>query len=128
MSHRAKISRNSALRGGSERTVAPLERSADVSGYPGPGDVNAYECDDCGRYTVVVHVDQGVTPMFLACRATVGCTGRAHSTGYQLDPSQLPGPEWEWYRPTGFELRALSFPAQDHVRQGGLILRKRGPQ
>lgn len=29
---------------------------------------NAYYCETCCGYIVVVHVDEGVTPMFLACR------------------------------------------------------------
>jgi hypothetical protein len=33
------------------------------------GEINGWTCDQCGETTYVVHVADGVTPMFLACRA-----------------------------------------------------------
>jgi hypothetical protein len=105
--------------------ATPAHRGNDRSldGYPGPGAINAYRCKDCHDVTVVRHVDQGVTPMFLACRVTDGCQGMAVSAGYQADPAQLPPPTFEWYRPTGLELAKLDFAMQDYVRRGGLELR-----
>ncbi len=32
-------------------------------------EVNGWTCDTCGETTYCVHVDDGVTPMFLACSA-----------------------------------------------------------
>jgi hypothetical protein len=86
---------------------------------------NAYRCDDCGHFTVVVHVDTGVTPMFLACRATEGCKGQGVSLGYPEGPipkSMLPA-RWEWYRPTSDD-PILNHPGmREHVERGGLALR-----
>lgn len=33
------------------------------------GAVNVYRCRECGGETVTVNLDDGVTPMFLRCRA-----------------------------------------------------------
>lgn len=98
--------------------------AANLVGYPAEGAVNAYYCPDCKEATVTVHADPGVTPMFLACRVTEGCHGRAVSTGYKLDPDRLPAPTHEWFRPVGLELRKLDSGSQDHVRAGGLMLRE----
>jgi hypothetical protein len=94
------------------------------------GSINAWKCDTCGRLTVARHVDDGVTPMFLACRASgeVGtCDGRAVSAGYP--PPPIPSHitdrlEWEWYTPSKRELRRLDVGMQDHVRNGGLVIRR----
>lgn len=90
------------------------------------GSINAWKCDACGGLTVAIHADEGVTPMFLACRRTEGCNGRAVSAGYP-DP---PIPDeivsllaWEWYRPTDRWARRQGREMQDHVRNGGLVLR-----
>lgn len=103
--------------------VRHMPSPPDLSGYPGPGDVNGYRCKTCGQITTTVHVDQGVTPMFLACRATEGCDGTAVSFGYQAPADRLPAPSFEWYRPTGRELARMSAAMVDHVAQGGLVLR-----
>jgi hypothetical protein len=105
-----------------------------------PGTINGYRCDralsapedSCGLHTYVVHVDGGVTPMFLACRAEgvdpseAKCKGRAVSLMY---PSQPP-PEWvvdevkwEWFRPTSAEFNALDEASREHVQKGGVLLR-----
>lgn len=93
------------------------------------GSINAWECPVCGHLTVAVHVDEGVTPMFLGCRRKPGCTGRAVSSGY---PS-LPVPErirllcaWEWFRPSATQMKRYrrEDPAMfQHCAQGGLELR-----
>lgn len=97
-----------------------------MSQQPEPGAVNAWKCEACGRLTVAVHVDEGVTPMFLACRRTEGCETLAVSAGYP----DLPLPDhildlvaWEWYRPEGRAYRRLSPGMQDHIDRGGLDLR-----
>lgn len=38
---------------------------------------------------------------------------------------ELPEVEWEWYHPSGAELRRVDGATLDHVRRGGLLLRKR---
>jgi hypothetical protein len=90
------------------------------------GALNAWKCPNCGGLTVVVHVDDGVTPMFLACRRTDGCTGMAVSSGYPSTPAPADVAAllaWEWFRPTGRALRELSDEMRDHVARGGLDLR-----
>jgi hypothetical protein len=108
------------------KRIEQAKRDGKVAGrdFGAPvGAKNAYFCDECKRYTVVIHVDAGVTPMFLACRATgtVGdCTGRAHSTNYQREPwpetdkagRPIPGAAWEWFAESetqryGFESLSL---------------------
>ena len=89
------------------------------------GEINGWKCDKCGRVTYGVHVDDGVTPMFLACRETPGCDGTGTSLMYPPPPIPahvIENVEWEWYRPRGhrYGLR----PAEaDHVKKGGLLLR-----
>lgn len=62
----------------------------------------------------------------LACRALGSldaCTGTGFSMFYRADPSKLPTPHWEWYRPDKKELRGYGRETREHVRQGGLLLR-----
>lgn len=99
-----------------------------VEGKPGPGAVNGYQCPECDMYTLVIHKDRGVTPMFLACRVTKDCPGTAVSLGY---PPGTPPPgimravRWEWFRPDKKAFNKLTPEMQDHVRRGGLVLRER---
>ena len=92
------------------------------------GSINSWKCDDCGRLTNAIHIDDGVTPMFLACRATPGCQGTAVSAGYPPPPV----PEyvannigWEWYRPSEKWARRKGPEMLRHVQNGGLALRER---
>ena len=106
----------------------PGEVAVDRAGtYPGPGAHNAYRCDDCRDYTVVIHVDAGVTPMLLACRATEGCMGRSVSLCYPDGP--IPGfllpAMWEWYRPDWQDPVMRDPGMREHVSLGGLALRAR---
>lgn len=110
------------------------------------GKLNAYRCPACYGYTVTIDVHEGVTPSFLACRAPQGedagtgqpivCPGRAESMWYS-DPSLWPDfhgkpiPEWEWHMPLGNaadKVRHTDPETWDHVRRGGLLLRRRGEQ
>lgn len=93
------------------------------------GRINGWRCQACGAVTYCVHVDHGVTPMFLGCRVTDGCEGMAVSLMY---PAAAPpahvvwAVEWEWYRPTDKQARRMERKSPgmlDHVRQGGLALR-----
>ena len=96
-----------------------------------PDRLNAYRCDDCGRYTVTIDRDEGVTPMFLGCRADGtegGCKGRAVSLGYPKGPRpSWAVPAWEWYKPGPIEMRGMSPEMRDHVQRGGLALRRIEP-
>lgn len=97
------------------------------------GSVNAWQCDECRAYLVAIHVVEGVTPMFLACRAIVdagrGCGGRGTSLGYPSPPVPekfLSAVEWEWTLPSTTERkrwRRENPEMLDHVNRGGLVLR-----
>ncbi len=112
------------------------------------GEKNPYWCPDCHGYVICVHVDDGVTPMFLACRVkgeprTPGndCKGMMRSMMYPPEPwpdeddygNPIPTePTWEWYKPDNLQLAMMrqeqGADAQatiDHVLEGGLLLRKR---
>jgi hypothetical protein len=98
------------------------------------GRVNVWECKTTSpsELTVAVHVDDGVTPFSLACRArgVDECGGTAYSWGY---PDEVPIPEvvlrqlrWEWYLPKGEELAQIALHDSElleHVRRGGLLIR-----
>lgn len=102
------------------------------------GEENAYYCKECHGYIVTVNRDDGVTPMFLACRVKGepeepgnDCTGYMHSLMYPKKPwpeeRGLPTePNWEWYRPAPDEVfvDAYAEETRAHVEQGGLLLRK----
>jgi hypothetical protein len=93
------------------------------------GDVNGYFCKECGEHTFVVHVDDGVTPMFLACRASgdvEACKGMGTSLMYPEPPIPdyvLDRVGWEWYRPDEAELRGMDEGMREHIERGGVALR-----
>lgn len=96
------------------------------------GEVNGWTCDRCGETTYCVHVDDGVTPMFLACRAhgEAGSCGMGTSLMYPAPPVPdhvIAAVRWEWYSPDPKEKTTLYFedpPVFDHVDKGGLLLRE----
>lgn len=104
------------------------------------GDKNAYWCPECHGYTVTIDVDDGVTPMFLACRAKGeptaadnDCTGTAQSMMYPREPwpgedgygNEIPTePAWEWYAPRSTDAVRFGADIAEHVRKGGLLLRR----
>lgn len=131
MSNRQKIAKVTPL--GTEKHRRPEHIEAwcgqqriDRAGHHG---INAYHCDTCGMNTITIDVDPGVTPMFLACRRTPECKGRATSAGY---PDVAPPPHlmahlaWEWATPTERQFRNLGLDMQSHVDRGGLVLQPRG--
>lgn len=87
------------------------------------GKKNIYECPK-GHQTVTVDVDDGVTPMMLRCRQKAdekhNCTEMARSSFYSVD--QLLTAEYEWYKPAS--LKGLNSAEREHVKRGGLLLRK----
>lgn len=103
---------------------------------------NAYYCEECKGYVVTIDRDKGVTPMFLACRVKGDptdprndCKGTSRSMMYPAQPwpetdgfgQPIPTePTWEWYAPGTDEANALSREAFEHVRKGGLLLRRIG--
>jgi hypothetical protein len=91
------------------------------------GEINGWRCDVCGQHTYCVHVDDGVTPMFLGCRAgTVGCKGTGVSLMYPSPPYPqhvLDAVAWEWFRPSRRATRRMEAGMRDHIEKGGLELR-----
>lgn len=91
------------------------------------GEINGWRCDHCGHHTYVVHVDDGVTPMFLACRATAACKGTGTSLMYPPPPVPqhvIEAVEWEWFKPTPRAVRRMEPAMRDHIQKGGLELRR----
>ncbi len=86
--------------------------------------VNAYSCDRCRQTIITIHVDDGVTPMMLACRAKKDCRGTMRSGFYKEPESSRPDATHEWYKPVGVEFDALSRAMKDHVERGGLDIRE----
>lgn len=87
--------------------------------------LNAYVCDACSVATVTYHVDEGTTPMFLACRAGCG-EGLAVSRMYDVDPAEFADrARYAWYKPDPAEFGALAPDVAAHVRLGGVLLRDR---
>lgn len=95
-------------------------------------EVNGWTCDLCGRTTYVVHVEDGVTPFMLACRAEgvdprdARCDGMGTSLMYPPPPVPehvLRAVAWEWYAPGREELKAQDAQMRAHVERGGLMLR-----
>ena len=92
--------------------------------------VNVYTCPECSGHTVTIDVDEGVTPMFLGCRASGeegDCKGSAQSAGYPKGPrpAHIPAPAWEWYKPSKEEIAAMPKEYRSHYENGGLSIRKR---
>lgn len=97
------------------------------------GSINAYYCPDCQSYVVVIHRDEGVTPMFLACRAkgeptdpANDCKGMSTSLGYPAAETwPIPRtPTWEWYKPDAEQIAEMDEAGRDHIERGGLDIRK----
>jgi hypothetical protein len=90
---------------------------------------NAYVCRKCVGVIVTVDRDEGVTPMFLRCRATKDCTGQMVSCMYRVNEVMKipPEPTWEWYAPNHAERRKLTPEMLDHVEKGGLLIREIQP-
>lgn len=94
---------------------------------------NAYVCTNL-HTTVTVNKDNGVTPMFISCPV---CNERAASMMYKIN--QALEPTHEWYKPTEEQIigeakffalaneldeKLLLSGLKDHVKQGGLLMRK----
>lgn len=89
----------------------------------GVGWINGYKCDACHDVIWTTTVDDGVTPMLIACRVSAACRGTMHSTWGKMPypPAEL-HIRWEWYTPTG--LSGYSAAMRDHIQAGGLDIRQ----
>lgn len=88
------------------------------------GKLNIYVCQDCRGHVVTRDRDAGVTPFMTACKATLGCTGMMQSSMYRVFDQSM-REDFEWYRPESLD--GLKPHTVDHIRKGGLILRKALP-
>lgn len=86
--------------------------------------INVYRCRKCGGEIVTVNLDAGCTPMFLRCRANplAECDGTMCSQMYAVPQDLIP--THGWHSPQGKERERLDPAMQDHVKQGGLMIRK----
>ena len=82
--------------------------------------INIYTCMECAKDIITVDRDKGVTPFMLACRATVGCTGKMQSHFYRVKEGLKPS--FEWYKPDN--LKGLDKWTMEYVEKGGLLLRE----
>lgn len=97
------------------------------------GRINGWTCGTCGEHTYAVHVNEGVTPFMLGCRAEglepkkANCKGLARSMMY---PSKPPpshvktAVKWEWYTPDNVEYQLLNRDVREHVDKRGLLIRQ----
>ena len=86
---------------------------------------NIYTCAKCGGKIVTIDRDNGTTPFMILCRASLDCNGMMQSSLYHCPPSSTP--THEWYRPKRKEIRGLYPEVMEHIRKGGLLLRKIDP-
>lgn len=89
------------------------------------GSINAWTCGDCGKSMIAICFVEGVTPMFLACRETEGCKGRAVSAGFPLSLQVINKDliKYEWFKPSLRAAKRMGPEMLAHVKAGGLVLR-----
>lgn len=80
---------------------------------------NRYTCNTCGQSIITVNTDNGTTPFGISCKFS-GCNGVMFSSGYQIDQSL--DADFVWYKPKS--LKKLDKQTRDHVRKGGLLLKR----
>jgi len=105
-------------------TVKYVRELKEKDWYSRSAGINGYLCETCGLVTVTVDKHPGVTPFVLSCRME-GCRGITQSMMYP-PAMTFDVPLWEWYRPSADENKTLDSYTKDHVRNGGLLLRKIG--
>jgi hypothetical protein len=82
---------------------------------------NMYVCERCAGHIVTVDLEEGVTPFLIKCEATAGCSGMMKSSMYRVYDQSVRASH-EWYRPT--LVMRLDAWEQEHVKKGGLLLRR----
>lgn len=87
--------------------------------------LNVYNCPvaSCSGRLVTREIHEGTTPSHVPCKVTLGCKGLMQSVFYAVKDPKME-PTHEWYKPSGDEYTSLPTHALDHVRNGGLLLRK----
>lgn len=84
---------------------------------------NIYVCEKCGGGIVTINRDDGTTPFMIMCRAKDGCGGVMRSQFYPSNAVMFVA-DWEWFRPVS--TKGYSPEMKDHIKNGGLVLRKIG--
>ena len=83
---------------------------------------NVYDCTHCGGSITVVYLCEGVTPMFLRCRANRDCRGTMQSQMHQGPHGE---PTYCWRAATPKErlkAKRAGDGSFEHYRDGGLVL------
>lgn len=89
------------------------------------GAKNLYVCQTCRSPMITVDLVEGVTPFMVKCTAMSNCGGYMYSNVYRVPPFYQNAPAThEWYRPEDDVIPTLTIAEQDHVRKGGLLLRR----
>lgn len=101
------------------------ESIEDRSMYDGRGKgVDVYECNKCGKKMFTLYADKGVTPFCMPCE----CGGTmTHNEMYcKVECYQRHGFKLirNWVRPTYDQFVKLSLGQQEHVMNGGLLLKE----
>lgn len=89
--------------------------------------IDVYICDECGARFCTQYVDKGVTPFVIKCRSCEhgDAVHRKTLNVSQWIPLVLQGETChDWVRPTLEQFLRLSPGAQEHVLQGGLMLKE----
>lgn len=86
--------------------------------------INLYNCKKCGNTIVTQDIDSGVTPFILFCKLYNGCNeGFMTSQMYNVPPKLVAS--HEWYRPEESEYPKFGISTMEHIKNGGLVIRKR---
>lgn len=85
----------------------------------GKGAKNVYTCG-AGHHTVTIDQEDGVTPFMILCEHEE-CIEMAKSHFYNVNKDEEP--THEWYKPTELELQDIDRHSEEHVLQGGLLIR-----
>ena len=100
------------------------ESIEDRSMYDGRGKgVDVYECNKCGKKMFTKYADKGVTPFCMPCEC--GGTMTHNETMYEVECHLRYGFKIieKWVRPTYNQFVKLSLGQQEHVMNGGLLLK-----
>jgi len=91
------------------------------------GQINGYQCQKCRKTIYTIIKDNGTTPFMVRCR--ICGDGEAYSMFYRIPQLDGEHVKYEWYRPSAEEVEqaedAVKPALQQHVEQGGLVLRSR---
>lgn len=108
-----------------DELVAGIE---DAKMFDGRGKgIDVYICDDCGAKFYTQYVDKGVTPFVIVCQSCKhgNAVHRETITLHEWVKLEAMGEKLHsWVRPTFEQFLKLPPATQDHILQGGLILRE----